>query len=862
MRRFVTLAVVVYALSTPCLSAESTYADAGRSVAIDPLRGVDGNVDYPGLVRFGPWDDRNYQMTAADVALLAPNEAELRDPIPAFFRALFRRVHPETPSAGPVQYPRSALNVFRQHYGGYLVNGLLYRGVTWTGSRYTVDLRDGVEPSPAVGTDALTGEVRLTSPTGASESAVKISPVDPDRVVAGVNGPLGGQAMYFSTDGGTSWTQSSLPDGGTCCDPAVDWSSDGRYVYTTTLGNCGFSCGVWFYRSANRGETWEPRITIAPNGSDKEYLHVDKHGPSPYTDNLYVTWHDGNVMRFARSTDFGQTWSTQTLSSLSENRGIGSDITTDPNGRVYYLWPAFNSRTIRLARSVDGGVTFGPISVIATTNASYEFPIPAMESRRAFVYVAADADLTVGSPYYGSVYAAWTDSTAPTSLTPANNHSRIQVAFSRDGGDSWTVTTPHETADQLTVDRFHPWLGVGPDGAVYVGYYDTREGGSRTSVDFYYSRSTDGGQTWSTPEDLTSVTSPNILDSFEWGDYNGLDIVMNNLITIFTDNRNEAGGTGDSVDVYAAGRAAGTPAVCGNGLLEAGEACDRTDVGRRTCADFNCSGGTLACDPDCRGFDTTACTGCVGCDNDGTCEPGEDCTNCPSDCVTGTSGGAVCGNGACEAGDGEDCLSCPADCAGAQGGKPTARFCCGDGDGDTPVACSDSRCSSNGLTCASTPTVPTTYCCGDRVCDGAESCANCPLDCAVATTEICGNGIDDDCARGADCSDPVCSPTGWCQTSCSPPDRAVLVSAVRRGSAGQMTLDIRDPNLAIQVTGYNVYRSSTASAPWPWPLVGSNVRDADPAAADVQWTDPSTDTLTGYYQVTAYNSVCGAEGPR
>jgi len=77
-----------------------------------------------------------------------------------------------------------------------------------------------------------------------------------------------------------------------------------------------------------------------------------------------------------------------------------------------------------------------------------------------------------------------------------------------------------------------------------------------------------------------------------------------------------------------------------------------------------------------------------------------------------------------------------------------------------------------------------------------------------------------------------------------------------------MTLDIRDPNLAIQVTGYNVYRSSTASAPWPWPLVGSNVRDADPAAADVQWTDPSTDTLTGYSQVTAYNSVCGAEGPR
>ena len=69
----------------------------------------------------------------------------------------------------------------------------------------------------------------------------------------------------------------------------------------------------------------------------------------------------------------------------------------------------------------------------------------------------------------------------------------------------------------------------------------------------------------------------------------------------------------------------------------------------------------------------------------------------PSDCVGGTSSGAVCGNGVCEAGNGEDCVSCAADCNGKTGGKPSNRFCCGDGDGPNPVSCSDSRCTDRWL---------------------------------------------------------------------------------------------------------------------------------------------------------------------
>lgn len=55
--------------------------------------------------------------------------------------------------------------------------------------------------------------------------------------------------------------------------------------------------------------------------------------------------------------------------------------------------------------------------------------------------------------------------------------------------------------------------------------------------------------------------------------------------------------------------------------------------------------------PDCY-IDTIGCTGCPVCDNDGTCDLGENCNTCPNDCE------------------------------GRSGGKPSNRYCCGDGVAD------------------------------------------------------------------------------------------------------------------------------------------------------------------------------------
>jgi len=67
--------------------------------------------------------------------------------------------------------------------------------------------------------------------------------------------------------------------------------------------------------------------------------------------------------------------------------------------------------------------------------------------------------------------------------------------------------------------------------------------------------------------------------------------------------------------------------------------------------------------------------GCAAC-GDGTCSIAETCSSCATDCGACPPPPDGCGNGTCDAG--ENCNTCT-DCSGVNAGKPSVRYCCGDG---------------------------------------------------------------------------------------------------------------------------------------------------------------------------------------
>jgi spore coat protein A len=176
------------------------------------------------------------------------------------------------------------------------------------------------------------------------------------------------------------------------------------------------------------------------------------------------------------------------------------------------------------------------------------------------------------------------------------------------------------------------------------------------------------------------------------------------------------------------------------------------------------------------------------CNNNDTCDPGEDCASC-ADCLSTTGqpvSGAFCGNGLCEAGDNENCVTCAEDCGGRQKGGQQNQFCCGFADGqvNNPIGCgvdaNDNRCidASANLFCRVTARL--SACCGDALCEGQEQVQGpdyCQNDCdpnactpdEPGTEVTCDDGEDNDCDGLIDAADPdcqVCQPTEPTEVSC------------------------------------------------------------------------------------------------
>lgn len=390
-----------------------------------------------------------------------------------------------------------------------------------------------------------------------SESDVRINYFDPQKILIASNNITGGgqQGQYRSLDGGVTWSQTVLPfaPGDTShSDPTVDWTTD--RAWSSTLGITGGTLRLRNYVSADNGATWtfEGTASGTQTSVDKQMVWIDKSATSPFFGQTYATWHNGNPAFVNRRTaGVGGTWLAapiQVSGAESTGTAIGGDIKSNSAGDVFVFWPTTTNRVVIVRKSTDGGNTYGPAVQIATTFDGFDIGIPSFNSRRAFIYVSGGA---FRSPSKDMVYAAWTDLSGDAGCTAAANEPganvastcKMRVFFSRstDGGATWSAKVKLNNQAGLN-DQFSQWLAVDEaTGAIGVIYQDTVGDPGRKKSDVWYQRSFDDGVTWSVAEKVSTAQTDETIagadSGNQYGDYNGLSANAGIFFPSWTDRR-------------------------------------------------------------------------------------------------------------------------------------------------------------------------------------------------------------------------------------------------------------------------------------------------------------------------------------
>jgi hypothetical protein len=201
-----------------------------------------------------------------------------------------------------------------------------------------------------------------------------------------------------------------------------------------------------------------------------------------------------NIQGFYASDDGGTTWKRTCLKAIAGDSGEGDPgVAYDRTGKAY-ISGIDAGHGIVFETSTDNGTTWSAVKVAVSPFFSGGLADkPWME-----------IDTNPGSPFVNSIYISVTQFNGPqTSIVPTVSHSN-------DGGATWTTKAVDATQAFPNIDQFTD-LAIGTDGTVYVSWMRCNASGadggcSGTVSTLYLSKSTDGGNTWSSPVVIATPT--------------------------------------------------------------------------------------------------------------------------------------------------------------------------------------------------------------------------------------------------------------------------------------------------------------------------------------------------------------------
>lgn len=372
--------------------------------------------------------------------------------------------------------------------------------------------------------------VRVDSPQSnqPEEVSVAINPVNPNFLAAGANI----NHFFRSSDEGFSWSTSYLSSSfGVWGDPVVVYDELG-YLYYGHLSNPPFP-GYWIdriviQRSTNNGITWNDGAGIgflSPKNQDKEWIAVDMHS-NQFKGNVYVCWtefdsygssspNDSSRIKFSRSTDKGLTWSNAITISDRSGNCIDSDNTVE--GAVPCVGP---NGEIYVSWAGPLGLVFDKSTDGGLTwgNDIFVSNIPG----------GWDFDVSGIYRCNGLPITACDTSQAPYRgniyinwSDQRNGTSNTDVFFvkSTDGGNTWSSPLKVND-DNSNRHQFFTWMTIDQTtGAIYIVFYDRRNT-TGDATDVYVARSTNGGETFTNFKVSQSSFTPS--SNIFFGDYTNI----------------------------------------------------------------------------------------------------------------------------------------------------------------------------------------------------------------------------------------------------------------------------------------------------------------------------------------------------
>jgi hypothetical protein len=425
-----------------------------------------------------------------------------------------------------------------------------------------------------------------------SEVGIAINPTNTQNLVAVSNniGDLSRLGVWFSVDGGATWTANFLDEnedgfgaGDSRFDPNVAFDSDGNVyvVYSTT----GTGNRLLLARSTDGGQTFTQVTTVTTDGAASNNLHTAmvttrSDGGPLNPDDVLVVWArvqaGGERIEAALSLDAGATFTvTNTTINDALQRTFVPWAAVDGAGDFHVVWEVnqgggagaiFHDRLNGTTLASGGDIQVTTVQI--TDFAAATSKIPAQPDRGIFSVATVDVDQSTGR-----VYVSYTD--RPNT---ASNDTDIYIRFSTDNGATWSARVQIND-DATTTSQFLPRMAVDQtSGTLTAIWYDARNDTTNNQqVHLFASVSRDGGATWTANQQVTTAVSDESTanaarDGNNYGEYLGLTAHDGVAYAAWTDARAANFTAGTNEDVYVAGMSIGRPICDANGpyLAECG----------------------------------------------------------------------------------------------------------------------------------------------------------------------------------------------------------------------------------------------------------------------------------------------------